>query len=684
MMSKHLFRDLIRQDYRNRQWLAVLLFIVNLIAFPVLYLMQLGLSTNDPSMSAKEIAKAYTKVTAGFFDPAAFGILAALLAAAVAVTGFSFLASANKVDYYHALPIRREGLYASFFVSGWLMEIIPLVISVLLAAFVVGGIYGQVSGSMLASVARVLVISITGYTAVYAICILAMVVTGRILIGALLALMLLIYGPACSFLVHSLWSTFSTAYLTASLFGSPAWLSPLTLIVGRNTTAAALELIGYAAAAIVLGVLCYRKRPSETAGSAYMHKKMYPVIKVAAAIPASILVSYMMSGLQVGTFTTGASRIWAVVWGLITSLLFSAVMEMVQRLDFRETARHKVSSLIVLGSTVAVLILFAFRLVNYDTYLPKKDSITKMGIACNEINDVFFDFASGDSSNDPTMAKETMTDDFSDLYDLARLGVEESRENPDGAETEEDGSVSKYILIGYQKKSGRIAYRRFSVPEEEIIRVVDKMAKTESFRESAYPSEIRNVDQFKKITISDWRNYAIDSENRTLNLSPGDRAELAKALSEDIASSDASALREATPVLTLSGESDSYGPSDSYYIYDSYERTIAVLRKIGYELPAVKSPEELAQNMVYIEISIRDETTDGDTLYALRDADQMAELFRAVQRIRVDQSGDEIPLTMITKNGGMIYPYFRVRDQKAMDTLIAGAQIEQENNDLGI
>lgn len=259
-------------------------------------------------------------------------IVSLLYAILCAMVVWSYLYNARSVGLMHALPIRREGLFITNFLSGMAMQLIPYA--------VVGALCVLVSlacGCLEPVGLLVTILGVLGESFFYfASATLAAFVTGNIF-----AL------PAFYFLLHFLavlldWlvSTFATGFLfglSGSYSGAVEWLSPTVYLINQVDvdrtyeevfvrdagsvyggythsvlSAVHLEnvwLIGvYALAGVVLLALAYalyRRRRSESAGDVVAVMWMKPVFRFGLAGLAALLGGQLLYTLFWEQFQSG-------------------------------------------------------------------------------------------------------------------------------------------------------------------------------------------------------------------------------------------------------------------------------------------------------------------------------------------------------------------------------------------
>jgi ABC-2 type transport system permease protein len=674
MTSKRLFLNLIRQDQRIRLWLASILTILDFLLLPVVYLMQMDYQARGLRLTAEELATARMSTTEAFFAAEPWMILVGICAVVAAVTGFSWLCSQKKIDYYHAMPIKREGIFFAFFTDGWMMGTLPFAAAELIAFYAVGGIYRQVTRSTAVLFWKSFLMLILFYLAVYAITVLAMVMTGRIVIGVLLAVMIEVYVPLCVFLYGALMGTFSTYWSENISWSSVRWTSPLLVAAmgGENRTAlSAIVLVLYAAAAVMAGVLVYRRRPSETAGSAYVHPRIASVIKTMVSIPAGLVFACFFYFIW-NPSNGGAG--WAIVWALIGAVLADIVMELIQHLDPAAILKGWRSAAVIIGSTAVVMVLVVLKPFDYDQYIPAQSKISAMGFACDEVNEVLLPDSSytGYAVNQKLMVSQTMTSDFSEIYQLAEEGKKYAGRDEDPADGEEDSVNYSSVVIAYKKKTGGLVYRSYEIPKDAVKTTLARLSKNEAFRENVYSANHMNPSEFNQIDILNWSNYQPDDQAVSVNLTADDAVKLVNALRKDMNRVEIGTVLDTEPVLSVSfqrysRDEQGYDVPDisGVYIYPQYENTLAFLREKGYDPGNAMTAGEIADTLSSVQIMYYSGEGEDDQSVTLTDRDSIANLFQSVERVRSDQADSNVTVIMTDRKGSACYPDVRIKDETA-------------------
>ncbi|MBR2189002.1 MAG: hypothetical protein IJ860_06320, partial [Eubacterium sp.] len=593
MISKRSFHKMMLFDLRQRGWLMLLLTIVELLLIPVRYLIRLQNATYnyiEPSEYASAAGRAALvlqnkiAVAQGFFSIENRIDTGVLLAGAfvAALTGYAWLCSRQKVDFYHSLSLRRSQLYWIPFADGVLIVLVPYLVCALIAFFGIGSVHGVVTAETIHVLLRGFADNILLFLAAYALCVLAVVISGRVLIGGLLSVMFVVYGPLAVFIYSLLMPWAFETYLdrgqeSAGLYSSPAGIWLLHLDQGRIGVAGLLMLAVFAAGCTAAGLVCYRRRPSEAAGNAYVHPVLEAVIKVAVAIPSG-----MVFGLLFQSIGYSRPRFWFVCGAVAGVLAACALMEAVQSVDLKNILRRWRSSAVAVAGTVLILVLLLFDPFGYDSYLPKEQSIESVGILSQEwtladqcgYTDYFY---YREPDRFMKLLEEMTTTDTAAVYPLLQEGVA-------NAEAHENGTAASNAGISavIQLKNGQKRYRSYNVSLSTLRETMQILTENRAYREQIYPVNHLTAEMFDHISAEDWITSpdGAGSADQTqqdggMKLNENERKALVEALKIDLNGCSLGKLYPATPLGTLSLEQQSadgeyYNSAECpthYYIY---------------------------------------------------------------------------------------------------------------------
>ena len=385
MTSKISYVKLIRADIRHRGWLAALTSIGLFLGMPVFAMLYID-SWFGSAAGAQSRAYIIGQIRDGF-PRLLNGLTLSYLAAAIAVLavlcalmGFGYIHSKDKLDFYHALPVKRGQWFAVSYLSGLLIFLVPYVIC---AAFTiaVGGANGIMTAQVAAESAVAAAGGIFAFLLIYHTCILAMMLTGQTVTGLLATLVIAVYPFLVFDLFTALKGIFFETYYGAAATLTDALaetLSPAGLFISLiDSTGAGVPSTGLFIAAAVLAVLLlggafllYRIHPSETAGNALAFPRTAPVFKVMICIPAALFASIIAK-----TFMGTSGTKWIVVLSILAAVILCGVIEFIYQQDLRMLLKGWVSSLISVAGVLLVLCIFQFDLTGYDTYLPDQGRV---------------------------------------------------------------------------------------------------------------------------------------------------------------------------------------------------------------------------------------------------------------------------------------------------------------------
>ena len=324
--------------------------------------------------------------TSGWFSAATFLAVVFGLLAAMAV--FSYLYSARSVGLFHALPLRREGLFLTSYLAGLGFLILPN-LAVFLLALAAEAACGAV---VFSSLFTWLVVSSLLGLFFYSFAVFCAMFTGHIL--ALPAFYVVLNGLAAGLAVlfgqmahEFLFGFDGAAWLTAVA----SWLSPVLRLsachvviptvmdaagTGRADYASAYftglgyvalyALVGVALAAVALAV--YRRRQLETAGDVVSVSWVRPVFKYGVAFCAAVALGETLYSLFSALLPRGA-------WGLLLMLLLWGaagyfVAEMLLRKKFWVFRGSWKGCAVLLCCLTAAMCLMEFDVTGFERRVP--------------------------------------------------------------------------------------------------------------------------------------------------------------------------------------------------------------------------------------------------------------------------------------------------------------------------
>ena len=595
MTSKISLRKLIASDMKRRNWLIILISLAGFFIYPVMYCMSLVQAREiyDQQLGAapfKEImplSQRYSAVAGNYFggEGSLLTFLVAVAAVLTAYTGFSWLHSKAQTDFYAGMPVRRVHLFLVPYVSGILIAVIPYLVCTLVALLGVGAVFGNVTPEVLKVCVPGIIWGIVGYLAVYTAAVLAMLLTGRGVLGLAVMGFLFFYGPLVYLLILMLAENCYDTYYSPGGLGPVARFSPLTLVSQLpSDRVAGLLIIIYLVAALVLCVFVMERRPMERAETPFVHPFIAPCLKVLTGVPAAMFTGALFG--EITNFSEGALG-WEIFWCFAAALVFSVVFEMILSTDVRNLLGHWRSTAVVFAGVLGLVCIFHLDLMGYDRFLPGEEKIESMAIGQERLYDGFLNGAYVNQDNkapsgeslDVYLMDQTLTDNFAPIYALAREGVL--------GPAEENGYP---VTVRYHLKSGRDVYRCYKVSLDTVSAALTELCEDRAYRDAAYPFRYLKEGYLEDLFLCSWKITAQNSVEMVLT--EAERTELARCLREDAREANAGILLGTdplgcimvqTPYTSEEDAVDLAGFTSEILIYPGYARTLAFFRDRGWE-----------------------------------------------------------------------------------------------------
>lgn len=641
----------IRQEISLSYWLPVLISVIALFEYP----MRLYLVLNINNLYAEK-GKNYAEMihslrikalesSLGTSDiPTILSVgVAALLCAC---TMFYYLDSRERTDFYHSLALTRNELYCVKFAAGWLAAAVPYLVNVFGGYFLFGGVYGLLTRDTLRTVAGSALFFLLAFSAIYGVCILAMILTGRLLTGLLTGIFFLGYGPTCFYLISSLiLDKFVTYSSYTDRGGNVIWLlSPFSLMWLRGDRLSSLFgtllpdriqslllpglfLAGYFVFSFMFGLFLYRRRRSEAAENSLCYHGFGACVKLLVSVPGGIAFGALLSR------STDSSSVSWVVFSVIGVFLINGIIEFIYSRDLKSIPRHWASLAAEYAGTALLLTLMIVNPFGYDRWLPETDQILSMSMIPNgEGIRILGEYSYLDMrQNAIPMLKKTETEDFMSIYKLAEEGVKNAKQADEAA-------YNPNICVMFHMKNGVVAYRQYQVSDETLQKAENVLSMDSSWRKNSYPANYMDPSAIESVEICPWE--IAKGTGTTPDLSEEEINDLIQALRDDSNAVDLTTIQKQVPVGTIlftpkdwsEGISMDGRQMDVYevYLYPEYGRTLEFLNNHGINLLKVSSGDEEGISSDILSVYIQ----SGENSYLLTDPDEISDFLQHVTQIR--------------------------------------------------
>ncbi|WP_455717185.1 DUF6449 domain-containing protein [Anaerosporobacter sp.] len=598
MTSKNLLCRLMREDIKRRLWAIAISVITFLFALPVYIATSLEQAMNNikdnPAIGARKMYLTNSAVSSMGLDNSALILLTVILAVVCGISGFYYLQSKKKVDFYHSIPVKRDSLFASTYIVGIAIYVIPYLVS-LAIGFVIAGANGALQSDVWIEAWKAFGINLLCYWITYTVVIIAVLLTGQLIVSILACAVFFAYAPMVSILMTALGSMYFDTHYTYR-FGTGSILfrcSPLGAYYkmfqeAQEGTLQVSNVLGYlviAIALVILVIFLYRGRKSEAAGKAISYKGLEPYIKTAVSIPIGLF-----GGLIFTSLMDTDSFFW-LVFGMVSGyLLCSCLMEIIYHFDFKAAFKRRIQLLIGAVLMFAIFSTYKWDLLQYDQYVPSKDKIESMSISIDGI-DTNLDFIVINKDKGQTEVSYMGEDEYAFQYmhlEDKNLAYEiMKRADKDGTINEEDEDIyesdDKYIglKVLYRLKSGREVYRRYNydISVESNFDLLNQLYQTKEYKEGAF-----SLYTWKEVAEVTCYN---EFQNVDMTLTVEERAQLLSIYLDELTKLSLEDVREEVPVATIrfSDVGDRTGGYPMYisYVYPSFTNTIAFLTEHGFD-----------------------------------------------------------------------------------------------------
>lgn len=512
MTSKNCFSKMIVRDLKERGvWL-----ISSIILFLLIYPVQILMSLDAIASYMKGEEEFYSRITEQFSSLISFGngimyVVIVIMAFLLAMSGFWYVYSGVKTDFYHSLPIKREKLFLERYVTGILIFIVPYFISLILG-YGAGIMKGAGTSGILNLCAKGFVTNVVLFLLLYNLAVLGVLLTGNLFTGVLAYGAFLIYGILLESTISLTKYTFFTTYiensrLSQSFEGKFGKLSPLyvfDMILSNNKISMkdVSVVFGISVLFLVICMFVYKIRPTEAYHKSIAFKKLQPIIKVVVVLPVSACVGILSSEI------VGQNFIWYVGGLLVTAVLLSFAMEFLYYLDIRECIRPKISTGLILGMLVIMAVALKLDLIGFDTYLPKESRVKNMSIYINGLNSCYdYPEGAGEMYGTTSFLQNTRIKEFDAIYQLAKKAVAIQKEDKRTANSEMTDSEELYFSVRYEMKNGKEVYRGYCIPkDEENLKLIADIYDNWEFKRQVLPVEYVKEEKISSLDIADLQS----------------------------------------------------------------------------------------------------------------------------------------------------------------------------------
>ena len=382
--DKTLFRSQLKHTWPL--WLgytALWLFLVPAALFSELTAYQGSYSAADASRLLLS-----TGVRGGVFISFVFGLFFAMLS-------FSHLTQSRATNGFHALPVRRETIFLTAYLTGLFCQLSTILVTFLLGAAVSAPLhlsFWSVTGAAMGSAMLEAVFF-------YSFAVLCMMMTGQILAAPVFYFIGNILIPAMEYLLRNFAGNFLYGYsghsdIVLDFLSPPLYMYTevdiASVEVYENNsyyvTAYALDrrslmiFAAYALAGLVIALialLLYRTRKSEMTGSTVAFPWATPIFKYGVAFCTAVALGQLLYFFLFGQYRSGGSDSLpgTILCMAAAGLVGYFIAEMLIKKSFRVFRTGAKGAAIVALALVLLGVAMSFDLTGYEKHVPDESEI---------------------------------------------------------------------------------------------------------------------------------------------------------------------------------------------------------------------------------------------------------------------------------------------------------------------
>lgn len=532
------FASLMIEDLRHRKWMLVLSGIVQLLLGPFVTVFILSRYNSryyvtDPEVMVRQALDSVDTLFRGYLGGLEI-VIAVCGALIVGIGGFRHLFNKSMTDMMNSVPVKRGKQFAVIYLNGFLMWLVPFMVSVAITLIIVAarlGSYG-VMPTAFACFLQTFAGALITFMCVYNLAVLAAAISGTVF-NSLVNMLCLGLDAAIAYLCLILMAqNFFDNFWRPSLdILEIGWMSPLVssvmygfVIADRmdradlyfDSPSTVICLILTIAVCIINLIVAYRiyvTRKSEAAESGTIGKVYKFVLRFVNSMLAGLYVALLVKNV----IGDEGYVFWCMVITAVFTVLMFGILEIIQKKSFRSFFDH-IGQMI--GSVIVaeiILSVFLFDLINFDNHIVPEDNIAEAYIRMNPdyyywgdtgggyravedrpgyicwTEDRFITDHYGDVAIPKELAVRILSAEkvYSEMY-IAGSGYTYYIEDPvTGLKTTYTGNdlypgsgMISYVYFEADRKTGPDFYRSYRLADPDLVLEISKL---DEYRDINYP-----------------------------------------------------------------------------------------------------------------------------------------------------------------------------------------------------
>lgn len=444
--------------------------------------------------------------------------LSYFLPAACTVMLFSYLNKSASCSVMHSMPFSRKTLYITNTVSGLVLSVAPAVLNAITLIIVrYMAVTNTNIGNELGNIRTIFTWFVQSFVMtffVFAVCVLAAMVSGNNVISVLTGIGFNALIPALYAVILGYASTFIFGFsMTDSQLEVAIKFHPVLRIFIdiANETNENVYKYGWiycmvAALILIAGYFVYSKRKLENAGDSYV----FPIVKTIIGFLITFFASSLVGLLCYSVYGTGSGYVAFAISAVIGFIVAKMIITKSPKIFDLHNLKELVITAAIIGAIVSV---FSLDLFGYEKNIPNLSAVENLDFNC-----YYFNFARCGRSD---IVFEN-TESIKAAEDFHQYIIDNKNEC-------RKGDTHYSVDFTYIYKNGKTMRREYSV-SYDILRKYDKKELLDSAEYNEGAQILLELDTEKINNI----NLEHELSNWTLNLTKAEKDELIKCISNDI------------------------------------------------------------------------------------------------------------------------------------------------------
>jgi len=565
------FMTLQKNIFKRRKWLVILAFLVFILYNAVF--IGIRLSNHDISGDGMPDQVKYLFGNQGFNS-----IITIVGAVLLGIEGFYWLDSRARLDFYESQPVSRNAHFFGIVINSTVIYTVSYLVSLLLG-FIVAGIGHALNLSVISTAFVAFVRNLFLYFPVFSFSVLAIMLTGNIVVAVIADAVLLTYEIMFDLSINSCLGYIVTRP-NGTFFSTHGIFSPLFTIRNYMRTGEAIgHNIFMGIVVLLIAWLLYRNRKAEFAGNSVPYRVVRYITKIAVIFICCIVATLVITGGS--RYQTGP--VVCVVIMLITMIVVGGVMEAIYNSDVKKIFKGFGYSVIGCAAALVLFLGFYFDITGYNHWVPDASQVSSAYITSDSNMENF---------------KYEYTKKYMKLTDIDTLNTLLSI----GEETAVNGESEDCIYgitIYYRMKNGQIKGRKVNIPVS-CKDSLNKILSSEEFKEGwfRFYHDESLASTAKHFTIT-YRNGDL-TDFRIVNDDMDTYNRIKEAYIRDLANYDFSLAGYHVPVGTIEVQKINKDPAGNEYgegaytypVYKDFTNTLAVLKDSGLYVSTKSSADD--------------------------------------------------------------------------------------------